>query len=163
IDRSRCSGGTCDRPSATTREPIDSEPLSIRSIPARQRSSVVLPEPDGPSSTRNVPGATSSDTDFKAGTAAPGYVLVSERTEIGSATNGPSYAPPPGRREQTIGPKHDADNGEGDGRCEHGLGHADAVVIVRQVVLDGDRGRRGTGRVQQLRQGQFKEDPAERV
>jgi hypothetical protein len=51
---------------------MDSEPLSIRSIPARQRSSVVFPDPDGPSSTRTVPGATSSDTDRKAGAAAPG-------------------------------------------------------------------------------------------
>jgi hypothetical protein len=37
-------------------------PLLTRSIPARQRSSVVLPEPDGPSSTRNEPGSTDSDT-----------------------------------------------------------------------------------------------------
>ena len=49
---------------------MEIDPLSIRSMPARQRSSVVLPDPDGPSSTRNVPGATSSDTDFNAGTAA---------------------------------------------------------------------------------------------
>src|SRR3984957_7077483 len=123
---------------------MESEPLSIRSIPARLRSSVVLPDPDGPSRTRNVPGATWSDTDFSAGTGAPGYVLVSETTEIGSATNGPSNAPPAGRREQTVSPEHDADNSEGDGRGEDGLGHADAVVIVGQVVLDGDRGRRGT-------------------
>src|ERR1700691_2072219 len=127
-----------------------SEPLSIRSMPARQRSSVVFPEPDGPSSTRNVQGATSSDTDFSAGTAAPEYVLVSETIATVSATNGPSNAPPPVRRKQTISPKHDADNGEGDARGEHGLRHADAVVVVRQVVLDGDRGRRGTGRIQQL-------------
>src|ERR1700722_557604 len=110
MDRSRCSGGRCVRSSATTREPMDSEPLSIRSIPARQRNSVVLPDPDGPSSTTKDPGATSSDTDLSAGVTEPGYVLVSETTEIGSATNGPSNAPPPGRGEQAVGAEHDADD-----------------------------------------------------
>src|SRR5277367_6434480 len=99
---------------------MESEPLSIRSMPARQRSSVVLPDPDGPSSTRKVPGATSSETDFRAGVTAPGYVLVSAETEMGSATNGPSDAPPPGGREQAVSAQHDADNGEGDEHGEHG-------------------------------------------
>ena len=47
------------RASARRRPPAsrcEIEPLSIRSMPARQRSSVVLPDPDGPSSTRNGPG-----------------------------------------------------------------------------------------------------------
>src|ERR1700728_1837184 len=66
---------------------MDSEPLSIRSMPARQRSSVVLPDPDGPSSTRNDPGSTDSETDFRAGTLEPGYVLVSEVMAIGEATD----------------------------------------------------------------------------
>jgi hypothetical protein len=33
------------------------EPELGRSIPAKQRSNVVLPEPDGPSSTTNDPGS----------------------------------------------------------------------------------------------------------
>src|SRR5690348_8730127 len=104
---------------------MESDPLSIRSMPARQRSSVVFPDPEGPSSTRNDPGETESDTDCKAGAAAPGYALVSETTEIGSATNGPSNAPPPGRREQAVSAERDTDDSEGDEHGEHGLRHAD--------------------------------------
>src|ERR1700722_14815420 len=134
---------------------MESEPLSMRSMPARQRSSVVFPAPDGPSSTRNVPGATSSDTDFRAATGPPGYVFVSETTQIGSATNGPSNAAPSGRGEQAVSAEHDADDGEGDEHGEHGLRHADAVVVVGQVVLDGD-GRRGRAwRVEELGERQL--------
>jgi hypothetical protein len=46
--------------------PIVTVPEVIRSIPARQRSSVVLPEPEGPSRTRKVPAATSSETSLSA-------------------------------------------------------------------------------------------------
>jgi hypothetical protein len=46
-------------------------PPSIRSMPARQRSSVVLPDLDGPSRTRKVPGATSSETARSAGALPP--------------------------------------------------------------------------------------------
>ncbi len=49
-------------------------PEVIRSMPARQRSSVVLPEPDGPSSTTKLPGSTTKLTSFSA-TLPPGYVL----------------------------------------------------------------------------------------
>src|SRR4051812_27643038 len=42
-------------------------PASGFSSPARIRSSVVLPEPDGPSRARNSPSATSSETPLSAG------------------------------------------------------------------------------------------------
>ncbi|GEM_PF-3637289 len=62
MDRPRRSGGTWTRGPATVLAPMAIRPAVTRSMPARQRSSVVLPDPDGPSSTRNVPGATCSDT-----------------------------------------------------------------------------------------------------
>jgi hypothetical protein len=62
MDRSRWSGGRCALPSATVLDPMVIVPALARSMPARQRSSVVLPEPDGPSRTRKVPGGTVKDT-----------------------------------------------------------------------------------------------------
>src|SRR5215210_8459890 len=41
-------------------------PPSMRSRPARQRSSVVLPQPDGPSSTMNSPSRMSRSMSFSA-------------------------------------------------------------------------------------------------
>jgi hypothetical protein len=67
MDRFRRSGGTWARPSATVVPPIAMRPEVTRSMPARQRSSVVLPEPDGPSRTRKVPAATSRLTSLSAG------------------------------------------------------------------------------------------------
>ena len=40
------------------------EPDVIASSPARQRSAVVLPQPDGPTSTMNSPSAISSESSF---------------------------------------------------------------------------------------------------
>src|SRR5256885_209436 len=52
--------------SETSRSPMRTVPPSIRSRPARQRSSVVLPQPDGPSSTMNSPSRTSRSTSLSA-------------------------------------------------------------------------------------------------
>ena len=43
----------------TTRSPIRTTPLEISSSPATIRSAVVLPQPDGPTSTMNSPSAMS--------------------------------------------------------------------------------------------------------
>ena len=45
---------------------MEIEPLVGCSIPARQRSNVVFPEPDGPNKTVNVPGSTTRDTPLSA-------------------------------------------------------------------------------------------------
>ena len=52
---SRCRGDT----SLTTRSPKLIVPDVIRSSPATIRSAVVLPQPEGPTSTTNSPSATS--------------------------------------------------------------------------------------------------------
>src|SRR6266550_8911063 len=52
--------------SETSRSPIRTVPPSIRSRPARHRSSVVFPQPDGPSRTMNSPSRTSRSTSLRA-------------------------------------------------------------------------------------------------
>ncbi len=56
----------------TTRSPILSVPLVIVSSPATIRSSVDLPQPEGPTSTTISPSAMSSEMPFTAGSVAPG-------------------------------------------------------------------------------------------
>ena len=51
----------------TTRSSIASLPDEIDSSPATMRKVVVLPQPEGPSSTMNSPSATVSDTSSTAG------------------------------------------------------------------------------------------------
>src|SRR2546429_5007348 len=65
-------------------------PLSAISNPARIRSAVVLPQPDGPSSATSSPGAISSDRPFSARTA-PNDLLTSRRL-----TGAPPLAARPG-------------------------------------------------------------------
>src|SRR6266566_5674821 len=60
---SRSLGGTC----VTSRSPISTRPLSTGSSPASIRSAVVLPEPDGPTSTMNSPSWTSRSSASTAG------------------------------------------------------------------------------------------------
>src|SRR5258706_7885992 len=52
--------------SETSRSPMRTVPASIRSRPARHRSSVVFPQPDGPSRTMNSPSRTSRSTSLRA-------------------------------------------------------------------------------------------------
>ena len=50
----------------TTRSPILSTPSEMSSSPATMRSAVVLPQPDGPTSTMNSPSSMSSSIWFTA-------------------------------------------------------------------------------------------------
>ena len=83
---SRLAGGTgaMSLPSTVT------VPLSAVSNPARIRSAVVLPQPEGPSSATSSPGAISSDRPFSARTA-PNDRLTSRRL-----TGAPPLAARPG-------------------------------------------------------------------
>src|SRR5215510_7367767 len=74
---SRLCGGT----RVTSRSPKRISPLSGRMNPASTISSVVLPEPDGPSRVMNSPLAISRLTLSSA--AVRPYVLVTSRIEIG--------------------------------------------------------------------------------
>ena len=70
MPRLRRCGGT-NTPAATStmvRSPITMRPPSARSSPATQRSVVVLPQPEGPSSVTISPGPTSKSMPATAAT-----------------------------------------------------------------------------------------------
>src|SRR6266508_5376768 len=102
---SRSRGGT----SFTRRPAIEISPSVTSSSPATIRSSVDLPQPDGPTKTRNSPGATASDTSFTAWPPRP-YDLP---TPTRSTPDIASPPPPAGQvhadvaREQNDRPDHE--------------------------------------------------------
>src|SRR5690349_20749451 len=63
--------------SVTSRSPIQISPLETSSRPAIIRSSVDLPQPDGPTRTRNSPSPISSDTSSTAVTLPNVFVTCS--------------------------------------------------------------------------------------
>ena len=63
----------------TTRSPMRISPSVIDSSPASIRSAVVLPEPDGPTSTMNSPSATSSVSSRTASTLSKRLLTRSKR------------------------------------------------------------------------------------
>src|SRR4051812_35482130 len=69
---SRRFGGS----SETSRPAISTAPASTSSSPASMRSAVVLPDPDGPTSTMNSPSAISRSSASTAGASLPGYTRV---------------------------------------------------------------------------------------
>src|SRR5271156_5289465 len=73
------TGRRWDGPAAMAALAMRMRPSSGRSKPARSRSSVVLPHPDGPSSAKNAPPGTSNDTSATAG-AAPGENRFTNRS-----------------------------------------------------------------------------------
>src|SRR5262249_56140082 len=74
IAMSRSAGST----SLTTRPPMSISPPVMVSSPATMRSSVDLPQPEGPTSTQNWPSPTSKSMPLIA-SKPPGYVLRTSR------------------------------------------------------------------------------------
>ena len=66
--------------SVTTRSPMVISPLVTSSRPAIMRRIVVLPQPDGPTSTMNSPFSISSDTSRTACTPPGNSLLTCSRT-----------------------------------------------------------------------------------
>src|SRR5215212_11374174 len=64
----------------TTRSPIRISPSVTDSSPASIRRAVVLPEPDGPTSTRNSPSGAASESSRTASTASKRLVTLSNST-----------------------------------------------------------------------------------
>ncbi len=81
---SRLRGGS----RVTTRSLIRISPLVTGSNPATIRSAVVLPQPDGPTSTRNSPGSTSRLSSLTA-TTPPGKCLVTASRLMVPVTTSP--------------------------------------------------------------------------
>ena len=65
------SGGTWAPGPDRVRPPTAMRPASSRSNPATMRSSVLFPQPEGPSRARNSPAATSMVTPSTAGAGVP--------------------------------------------------------------------------------------------
>ena len=72
METSRYFGST----SVTSRSPIRMLPEDAVSSPERMRSAVVLPEPEAPSSTRNSPGATSSESSSRTRTGPKDFAIL---------------------------------------------------------------------------------------
>ena len=95
-DRARTTGTPCrycdrrGRPGLHPRPPISTLPLVTSNRPAMPFSSVDLPQPEGPSSTRNSPLATSSDRSSMIGV--PDTVIDRLRMETAD-TGQPLIAP----------------------------------------------------------------------
>ena len=131
----RCSGGTCCSGEETSRSPMRIAPPSSLSKPAIWRSSVVLPQPEGPSTARNSP---SLDVDARR---RRGRVTAPNRFCAGRW----SVAP----RQHSV-------------RAVCGAKSGRRPAIRATVTSDGDhRERRGVGGVAALLEGE--DDDAERL
>src|SRR5450432_2445873 len=82
---SRCRGST----SLTSRSSMKIDPDVTSSSPATIRSAVVLPQPDGPTSTSSSPSPTSRSSDCTA-VVPSGNRLVTESSTIRDTSHAPS-------------------------------------------------------------------------
>src|SRR5262249_9448385 len=78
----------------TTWSPNQMSPASGWANPARSRSSVVLPQPDGPSSVNSSPSSTARSTPSTAGTAPYRFVTPATRILTGARDRGAFVARP---------------------------------------------------------------------
>src|SRR5919198_1718010 len=74
---------------------MSTAPASISSSPASMRSAVVLPEPDGPTSTMNSPSAMSRFSPSTAGASFPGYIRVASTKRTSANTHLLELGPQP--------------------------------------------------------------------
>src|SRR4029079_178838 len=74
--------------SVTSRSPMKMRPEVTDSRPATMRSAVVLPQPEGPSRTRNSPSAMSRSRPFTTSTAPKDFRMFSRDTFMRSAFHG---------------------------------------------------------------------------
>src|SRR5690606_22714131 len=111
----RRSGGTCTPEPATIREPTSTSPASSRSNPATHRSSVVLPQPEGPSTAVSEPSGTARSTPASAWTRP--YALRTPRTIrwAMSAPFPPEHARTPDQPPRGQGRDEDEQGGVGCG------------------------------------------------
>src|SRR5947207_743410 len=123
----------------TSRPSIDSVPEEIDSSPAIMRNVVVLPQPDGPSSTMNSPCRISRLTESAAGACPRAYTLVSW-SSVTTAMNALSFDCPGGHaldqffREERIDDDH-----RDDGDHQSGGDHAGVLELIAHEALDAER------------------------
>src|SRR3954453_3804953 len=112
----------------TSRSPMKIEPDVIASRPASIRSAVVLPEPDGPTSTTNSPSAISSDRSTTASTAPKRFPTSTKRTPAISALHGPGKHPA-----DEVPLQEHVDDHHGQGHDHGPGGHQRQVARVRPL------------------------------
>src|SRR6266550_1697139 len=128
----RWRGGRSD----TSRSPMRTVPPSIRSRPARHRSNVVLPQPDGPSRTMNSPSRMRRSMSLSA-TVLPKILRTDSNPTL--AISSPSWSP----KVEQVAP-HEEDekerrNDEEEPAGEHARGH-DHDERQHHRGVDGDHG-----------------------
>src|SRR5215216_5197283 len=74
--------------SRTLRPPTRMSPSVMSIIRLTMRIAVVLPQPEGPTSTQMSPAGTSNDSDWIAGSSLPGYVFETCRNSSDAAIRG---------------------------------------------------------------------------
>src|SRR5664279_1265823 len=129
--KSRSLGST----SLTIRSPMRTTPAVGVSRPAMTRRAVDLPQPDGPSSTRDSPASTSRVRSSTAITSPKRLVTPSKDSRLGSATASPP-SPPPASRASTGPPPCPFTRGSG----------ADPGVVARDDAVR-RTGQMGHGRL----------------
>src|SRR5438045_4404052 len=140
-------------------------PPSMRSRPARQRSRVVLPHPDGPRRTMNSPSRMSRSTSLRA-TVFPKVLRTDSKATlaISSAPGSPQVEEVPAHEEDEEERRDDEEEAAGESeverrdveRAEH-LGRKGRVADGQDrrgehLVPRGDEGKDGSGR--ESRQGE---------
>src|SRR6478735_3134504 len=125
------------RRSETSRSPISTRPDVRVSRPAMMRSSVVLPQPDGPSRATNSPSATVSDTSSSA-FAAPNILPILSMTMPAMAW------PPSAVRDAPQGEQVAADGEDEDDRGHDENKATGEAVVQRRFRQNGQQvGREG--------------------
>src|SRR6478609_2868127 len=134
------------RRSETSRSPISTRPEERVSSPAMMRSSVVLPQPEGPSKATNSPSATVSDTSSSA-FAAPNNLPILSMTmpamgwppsAVRDAPKGEQVAAD-GEDEDDRG--HDEHEATGEAVMQRGLGQHGQQVGRERALPDREDGR----------------------
>ncbi len=119
----RLAGGTV----STLRPSISTSPEVRSSSPAMMRSSVDLPQPEGPTKTTNSPSATSRSMPFSTSTLPKDFLTLSSFKE---PTSGVSFL---SQLDRQAGP-YALVGGEADGQRAHRVVHVAAKV---QILADG--------------------------
>src|SRR5437867_13037218 len=138
--------------SVTRASPMKMSPAVGVSRPAIMLSVVVLPQPDGPTSTTNSPSGTARSMASTARVEAKSLVSPSSRT---AATLLPQKAEGEAAHEVLLDQESQDDDGQGGDGADGGLGPIVASLVGRLGLVQRDRNGRDLGVGQRHRQDQL--------
>src|SRR3954454_8681848 len=136
---SRFFGGTC----VTSLSPIRMLPAVTSSRPASARRDVDLPQPEGPTRTRNSPSAMSRSSALTEGLSAPGYCTVAWSYVMAAmrVLSADAVRPAPECVETCGNPQVDGPTDASGEHCHARVVHATGVEFrYRAVTLGGQFG-----------------------